>query len=210
MGSNTFCQVQIHLFSDSQIQINTSIFRLSNTNLTIIELTMWPCLWPCVRVCSNRLLKWLMSPSPISQVMFASAILMNQWFFHIFGIHSFYATVTLLNIWICMQWTDAADGGCGGGQCDVNIPSLSPRGSLSKAVANDYRQEYHHGWGLWTLVYIKTVIFQNAYLFCDTHALIMMLTNYQYIIQHFICLTLCMNVLLQNITAPNSIAIWKQ
>ena len=25
------------------------------------------------------------------------------------------------------------------GQCDVNIPSLSPRGSRSKAVANDYR-----------------------------------------------------------------------
>ena len=35
-------------------------------------------------------------------------------FFRIFGIHSFYAAATLLNIWICMQWTDAADGGCGG------------------------------------------------------------------------------------------------
>ena len=29
---------------------------------------------------------------------------MNQWFFRIFGIHSFYATATLLNIWICMNW----------------------------------------------------------------------------------------------------------
>ena len=35
-------------------------------------------------------------------------ILMNQWFFRIFGIHTFYAMATLLNIWICMQWTDAA------------------------------------------------------------------------------------------------------
>ena len=32
-------------------------------------------------------------------------ILMNQWFSRIFGIHTFYATATLLNIWICMQWT---------------------------------------------------------------------------------------------------------
>ena len=28
---------------------------------------------------------------------------------------------------------------CSVGQCDVNIPSLSPRGSCSKAVAYDYR-----------------------------------------------------------------------
>ena len=34
-----------------------------------------------------------------------------------------------------MQWADAADGGGVGGQCDVNIPSLS----RSKAVASDYR-----------------------------------------------------------------------
>ena len=77
-------------------------------------------------------------------------------FFRIFGIPSFYATATLLNVWMCMQCTDAADGGCGGGQCDVNIPSLSPRGSRLKAVANDYRHEYQHGCGLWTLVNIMT------------------------------------------------------
>ena len=48
-----------------------------------------------------------------------------------------------MNMWL----TDAAAGGCGGGldfapkhairsvgQCDVNIPSLSPRGRCSKAV----------------------------------------------------------------------------
>ena len=41
--------------------------------LTIIELTMWLAGWPCV--CGNRLLERLMSPSPSpkSQVMFASA-----------------------------------------------------------------------------------------------------------------------------------------
>ena len=61
-----------------------------------------------------------------------------------------------MNMWL----TDAADGGCGGGldfapmdamrsvgQCDVNIPSLSPRGSRSNGVANDYRHEYQHGCG---------------------------------------------------------------
>ena len=42
----------------------------------------------------------------------------------------------------------------GNGQCDVNIPSLSPRSSRSKTVANDYRHEYYHGCGLWTLVII--------------------------------------------------------
>ena len=59
-----------------------------------------------------------------------------------------------MNVWL----TDAAHGGCGVGldfptmhairsvcQCDVNIPSLSPHGSRSKAVANDYRHEYLHG-----------------------------------------------------------------
>ena len=35
----------------------------------------------------------------------AVRILMNRWFFHIFGIHTLNATATLLNIWICMQWT---------------------------------------------------------------------------------------------------------
>ena len=81
-------------------------------NLTIIELTMWPCVWPCVR-----------QPTPKTADVTVTKIagyvrvriLMNLWFFRIFGIHSFYGTATLLNIWICMQWTDAADGGCGGG-----------------------------------------------------------------------------------------------
>ena len=31
------------------------------------------CVAVCACVCGNRLLKWLMSPSPKSQVMFASA-----------------------------------------------------------------------------------------------------------------------------------------
>ena len=79
---------------------------------------------------------------------------------------SFYATVTLLNIWICIQWTDAADGGCKGGKCDVNIPSSSLRGSRSKAVANDYRHEYHHGCGLWTLVH---VIYHLKHQSCNNH-----------------------------------------
>ena len=83
--------------------------------------------------CGNQLLKWLMSPPPKSQVMFGSAFS----FCRIFGIHSFYATATLLNRSLSpamnMWLTDAADGGCGGGldfapmhaicsvgQCDVH------------------------------------------------------------------------------------------
>ena len=96
-------------------------------------------------------------------------ILMNLWFFRVFGIDSFDATATLLNMSLSramnMWLIDAADGGYGGGlefapthaircvsQCDVNSPSLSPRGSRSKAVANDYRHDYQHECGLWTLV----------------------------------------------------------
>ena len=59
-----------------------------------------------------------------------------------------------INMWL----TDATDGGCGGGldfapmhairsvgQCDVNIPSVSPRGGRSKAFDNDYRHEHQQG-----------------------------------------------------------------
>ena len=42
-------------------------------HLTIIELTMWPSGRVASRVCVNRLLERLMSPSQKSQVMFASA-----------------------------------------------------------------------------------------------------------------------------------------
>ena len=71
------------------------------TNLTIIELTMWPCEWqPTPRTAGVTVTK-------IAGYV-CVRILMNRWFFCIFGIHTFYGTVTLLNIWICMQWTDAA------------------------------------------------------------------------------------------------------
>ena len=108
--------------------------------------------------------KRLMSPSPNRRLCshlhsYESVIFLN------FGINSFHATATLLNMSLSPARTDAADGGCGGGlhfapmhairsvgQCDVNIPSLSPRGSRSKAVANDYRREYKHRCGLRTLV----------------------------------------------------------
>ena len=44
-------------------------------------------------------------------------ILVERWFFSYFGSHTFYATATLLNIWICMQWTCGslmqAAGDCG-------------------------------------------------------------------------------------------------
>ena len=67
-------------------------------------------------------------------------ILMNRWFFRIFGIHSFYATTTLLNIWICLQWTCSWRWLWG----QIGLCILSRR-SRSKAVANDY------GTWVWTL-----------------------------------------------------------
>ena len=64
---------------------------LGDLHLTIIELTVWPCV--CVWQPTPRT---LMSPSPKSQVMFASAFSRIGIFFRIFGIHTFYATATLL------------------------------------------------------------------------------------------------------------------
>ena len=78
----------------------------NNNNLTIIELTMWVCgnqlLYGWCHRHQNRML--CSRPHSHESVSFSYC-----------GIHTFYATTTLLNIWICMQWTDAADGGCGGG-----------------------------------------------------------------------------------------------
>ena len=72
----------------------------------------------------------------------------GDFFLHIFDIHSFCATATLLNNYVNKPMHAIR---CVG-QCDANIPSLSPSGSRSKAVANDYRHEYQHGCGLWPLV----------------------------------------------------------
>ena len=54
-------------------------------------------MWPCVagRVCGNRFLQRLMSPSPESQVMFASAFSCIGDFFRLFDIHTFYAMATI-------------------------------------------------------------------------------------------------------------------
>ena len=62
------------IFSSGIFQICSGHFNMNSwlKYLNIIELTMWPCGWPCVRVCGNLLLERLMSPSPQSQVMFTS------------------------------------------------------------------------------------------------------------------------------------------
>ena len=91
-------------FSICSIVWLISIQDLFCQHLTIIELTMWPCVRACV---------WQPTPKTADVTITKITgyvrirILMNQWFFRIFGIHTFYATATLLNIWICMQWTDA-------------------------------------------------------------------------------------------------------
>ena len=71
--------------------------RGRDDNLNIIELAM--CVFiACVRSATP---KWLMSPSPKSQVMFASAFSWIGDFFRIFGIHIFKVTASLLNWLIC-------------------------------------------------------------------------------------------------------------
>ena len=65
---------------------------------------MWPCVW---------------QPNPKTADVTVTKIagyvrvriLMNLWFFRIFCIHTFHATATLLNIWICMQWNFAGKVG---------------------------------------------------------------------------------------------------
>ena len=104
---------------------------------------MWPCVWPPVCACV-----WQPTPKTADVTVTKIAgyvrvrVVMNRWFFRIFGNHSFYATATLLNIWISMQrpvWRKHS-------KLIHPLPL--------EAVANNYRHEYHHGCGLWTLVVI--------------------------------------------------------
>ena len=66
-----------------------------NNNLSIIKLTMWPCVCVCV---------WQPTPKTADVTVTKIAgyvrvrILMNRYCFRIFVIHTFYATATLLNI----------------------------------------------------------------------------------------------------------------
>ena len=131
---------------------------------------MWPCVWQQTPKTAN------VTVAKIA-VYVRVRIINIRWFFSYLVIYSCYATATLLNMSLShvmnMWLTDAADGGCGGeldfapmhaircvGQCDVNSQSLSPRGSRSKTVANDYR----HGCGLWTLVGLITKYRGRSYL----------------------------------------------
>ena len=70
----------------------------TDTHLTIIELVILPSGRVAGRVCGNRLLQRMMSPSPKSQVMFASAFSRIGDFFSYFGIHTFYLTANFFNI----------------------------------------------------------------------------------------------------------------
>ena len=120
-------------------------------HLTIIELTMRPC--------GSRLLKRLMSPSPISQVMFASAFSWIDdfsyfWHSYFFRYGHFVEYVTKpcnehVADWCSWRWLWGRIRLC-------THACNTPRGSCSKAIANDYRHEYQHGCGLWTLVITRS------------------------------------------------------
>ena len=87
--------------------------------LTIIELTMCPCVWQSTPKTADVTVTKIACYVRVR-------ILMNRWFFRIFGIHSFCATATLLNIWICMQWADAADDGRGCGLDFAPMHAVAP------------------------------------------------------------------------------------
>ena len=98
--------------------------------------------WPC----GNRLLERLMSPSPKSQVMFASAFSWIGDLFRIFVIRTFYATATLLNMLVCMQWT--CSGGSGA-DWTLHIASRQPLEGRCQWLPT-------HRCGVWTLyIYYK-------------------------------------------------------
>ena len=109
-------------------------------------LTVWPC--------GNRLLKPLMSSSPKSQVMFASTF---SWIGDIFRI-LFLAFILFTLGPLCWIYEYACNELM---QPMVVVwadwtlhPCMQYAPCRSKAVTNDYRQEYHHGCELWTLVRI--------------------------------------------------------
>ena len=79
------------LFIDNKF--NVLICNMGICYLTIIELTMW--LSVCVWQSTSRT-----ADVPVSKIAgyVRVRILMNRLFFRIFGIHSFYATATMLNI----------------------------------------------------------------------------------------------------------------
>ena len=117
------------------------------------------------RVCGNRLLTRLMSPSPKSQVTFASAF---SWIgdFFVFSHSYIYATATLLNIWICMQWKQPRHAGCmlfnifilsaALKNCARVLRSLAIGRILFEHMSRARRPLIMttdtHGCGLWTLV----------------------------------------------------------
>ena len=131
---------QTHLFDR-----NTSNYNQAN------DVAMWPCVWqPTPKTADVTVTK-------IAGYV-RVCILMNQWFFSYFWHSKFlryghfveYVTKQCNeHDWCSWRWL------WGGldfapmhairsvDQCDVNIPSLSPRGSRSKAIANGEPPEGH-------------------------------------------------------------------
>ena len=72
------------------------------------RMSAWPCIWQSTPRTAD------VTVTEIAGYVRVRILIESVIFFRIFGIHSFYATATLLNVWIYMR-TDAADGGCGGG-----------------------------------------------------------------------------------------------
>ena len=98
-------------------------------------MAVWPCVW-------QRTLK----TADVTVTNIASyvrvLILMNRWFFPYLW-HSWFSRYGHFVEYVTKPCKD---------HCDVNVPSISPRGSRSKAVADDYRHEYQRGCGHWTLI----------------------------------------------------------
>ena len=121
----------------------------------------------CVRVCACVWGVCVWEPTHIAADVTVTKIagyvrvriLMNRWFFLAFILFTLRPLCRIYE-YACNELMQQC-GGCCGGQREVIK-------SRSKTVANDYRQEYHHVYGLWTLVYIimnrvRSLVIQFGY-----------------------------------------------
>ena len=102
-------------------------------NLTIIELTVWLAMWKSTPTTAD------VTVTKIAGYVHVR-ILMNQWFFRIFGIHTFYATATLLNMHAMNMWLTDASGRWLWGRIDLCTHGVTTMLGVSWQVRRDTTQ----------------------------------------------------------------------
>ena len=106
-----------------------NILTWKNPHLTIIELTMWLAVCVCATV-------WQSTPRTADVTVTKIAgyirvlILMNRWFFRIFGIHTFYACGSLMQ----QRWLRGRIGLCTHGVTTMLGVSLQARRDITQVM----------------------------------------------------------------------------